>query len=121
MLTNFRKNCLGTTCFDAQFKGMRKAQDFDVYPLSGTEVVQILVQSETRIGYINLKTGVVKMTKGFPGGAFNRHLAMATDIDKLNEEELFTLKTHIFASASGKAGNRGVYVDNSAAIEVFTS
>lgn len=121
MITHFRKNCMGTVSFDAQFKGQRKPQDFVVYPLhSGNLAQQIKVQSDTRIGYISLLDGTVTMTRSIPGGAYQPHLATATPIDRLNAEELLNLKAAVFATASGKAGTTGViHTDNSAALEVF--
>ena len=32
MISNIHKNCMGTVSFDAKFAGMRKPQDFIVYP-----------------------------------------------------------------------------------------
>lgn len=126
MITNIRKNNMGTTSFDGKFQGMRKAQDFIVYPLkAGEDVSKVEIQSDTRIGYIYLNEaepsyGNVFMSKPVSSGAFNHHLATGSVIDKLSGEEMLLLKAQIFSSASGRAGLNGiVFVDNSEAISVF--
>ena len=122
MLSNIRKNCMGTVSFDAQFPGMRKAQDFVVYPMHGGDQDGLLVkvQSDTRIGMIQLESGTITMSKPRAGGAYFLHLNGAQIIGRLSAEELLLLKAEIFATASGKAGTNGiVYTDNSGAIEVF--
>ena len=49
ILSNFRKNFAGTASFDGQFEGMRKPQDFVVYPMK-TGDVEIQIQSDNRFG-----------------------------------------------------------------------
>ncbi len=123
-LANFHRNCLGTVSFDAKFEGMRKAQEFDVYPMGkghtgGTDRAK--VQSETRLGFIDLTTGEVMMSKAVSGGASQKHLATAASAGKLTGDQLLILKSHIFGSASAKAGTNGVmFCDNSGASEVFS-
>jgi hypothetical protein len=121
MITNLKRNCMGTVSFDGKFAGMRKAQDFIVYPMHETQAM-VKVQSDTRIGMIDMTTGQVLMSPARPGGAYNAHLAFAVPVDNLSGEELLLLKTHIAASAHGMAGTNGiVYTDNSGAMEVFGS
>jgi len=121
MISNIRRNIMGTTSFDGMFPGMRKPQDFIVYPLhQGNEATHAKVQSDTRIGMIDLGNGQVIMSPPRAGGAYGVHLAQAKAAGKLSAEELLMLKAAIFASAHGKAGTNGiVYTDNSAALEVF--
>ena len=119
-ISNCKKNNMGTVSFDGKFAGMRKAQDFIVYPLTEA-TTSIKIQSDTRIGTINLESGDVHMSPPKPGGAYFHDLCHATSVGVLTAEELFLLKANIFATASGKAGTNGViFCDNSAAIEVFT-
>lgn len=125
-ITNFKRNCLGTGTFDGKFGTMRKAQDFDVYPinLDGLTLFGLLpavkIQSDTRIGWVVLKSGGVYMSPSISSGAHNQHLQQAKLVDHLDAEELFNFKARIMATASGKAGNNGVvYTDNSGALEVF--
>lgn len=123
MITNIHKNCMGTVSFDGKFAGMRKTQDFIVYPMhEGDTAGSAKVQSDTRIGAINLSTGAVSMSASRAGGAYFVHLAFAKPSGCLDAETLLLLKAAIFSTASGKAGSNSihVYTDNSAAIEVFS-
>lgn len=123
MISNIRKNIMGTVSFDAKFAGMRKPQDFIVYPIkAGDDAGSIKVQSDTRIGTIDLQTGSVWMSKPHANGAYGRHLSERALIDKLDQEDLFSLKAHVFSTAHGDAGraqNRVIGCDNSGALEVF--
>lgn len=121
MITNFKKNNMGTISFDGKFKGMRKLQDFITYPLhAGQDAHRVQVQSDTRIGFIDLATGAVVMTPSIPSGAYNIHLMIARSLDNLTGEELLLLKSHILDSASASAGTNGVVTtDNSGALGVF--
>ena len=117
MIAAYRKNCMGTVSFQAQFKGARKPTEFIVYPIkSDDDASTILIQSDTRIGRIHLTSGKVLMTKSISSGAYGCHLAQATVIDQLNTEDLFILKAHIFATAGSKVGTNGViHCDNAGA------
>lgn len=117
MITNFKNNCMGTVSFDGKFQGMRKAQDFIVYPMQNGDPSNIIkVQSDTRIGMIRLTDGAVVMSPPRKGGAYSPQMATAKRIDTLGAEELLMLKAALVASASPKAGSNGVvYVDNSGA------
>jgi hypothetical protein len=76
-LSNLHKNFLGTVSFDLKLKGMRKAQDFIVYPITAEDADKpIMVQSETRIGKIDLETGRGLMSKSHPNGAYFVHYQM---------------------------------------------
>lgn len=124
MISNLHRNIMGTTSFDAKFPGMRKAQDFIVYPIKADDSAhEIVVQSDTRIGRIDLQTGTVRMSKPHPNGANFIHLSLESAIvDKLSQEDLFSLKAHIMSTAHGDAGraqNRVIGCDNSGALEVF--
>lgn len=112
---------MGTISFDGKFDGMRKAQDFIVYPIkAGQDASRIQVQSDTRIGVICMQTGKVIMSPPRQGGSYGVHLALATHVGKLEADDLLLLKGHIMGSAHGNAGTNGVvYTDNSGALEVF--
>lgn len=72
MIENIKKESTGTVSFDGKFKGMRKAQEFIVYPLhSGSSATSVQVQSDTRIGQIDLKSGVVALSPPIASGAYN--------------------------------------------------
>lgn len=115
-IQNCKKNCLGTICFDGKFSGMRKAQEFIVYPLedSGTKVT---IQSKTRIGTIDLANGQVIMSQSHPNGAYFLHLALdKKSLDALDKEDCQTLAGWINATGGTKVGNGIVYCDNTGAI-----
>lgn len=119
-ISKFRKNCMGTVSFDALFKGMRKTQEFIVYPLSKDKAAdKIMIQSDTRIGEINLADGSVKLSPGISSGAYGHHMMLAKEAPALTAEELLLLKSNIFSTASANAGSRGVTCDNSVAADVF--
>ena len=117
-LSNIHRNIMGTVSFDGMFKGMRKPQDFIVYPVKndGHPMTNARIQSDKRSGFVNLETGNVVILEG---AYFNGAVKVT---DKLNAEELLKFKAAIFSTASGKAGSNGiVFCDNSAAIEVFNN
>lgn len=116
-LDNCTKNRLGTVSFDGQFQGMRKKQNFIVYPISSThEAGGIKIQSDTRIGFIDLSNGRVMLTPAIQSGAYNLHLSLVKFVGDLSGEELFLLKINIAATSSNKAGSAGITCDNSGAI-----
>lgn len=123
MLTHIKRGLMGTAEFDGLFKPQRQAQNFVVYPLhAGNPTDRIKVQSDKRIGYIDLSTGAVSLSPSRAGGSYNTHLHLATPVGTLGAEELLLLKAQVFATAHGDAGrsiNRVIGTDNSGAIDVF--
>lgn len=122
-ITNIRKNRMGTVSFNGKFQGMRKAQDFIVYPMhAGNDASKAQIQSDTRIGSIDLTSGTIMLSPSRSGGSYGVHMILAANVGKLSVEDLFMLKAQIFDTAHGHAGTNGVvYTDNSAALEVFGS
>ena len=57
----------------AKFKGMRKPQDFTVYPFNAEEKDR-MIQSSTRIARVNLETGRMLISKPRSSGAYGVHL-----------------------------------------------
>lgn len=111
---NIRKNIMGTISFEAKFNGMRKAQDFIIYPIKeNDEILEITIQSDTRIGRININTGDVTMSPSRAGGSYSVHLIFAPLIDKLSVEELAGLKFRMVQTSSSMAGSSVVKCDNS--------
>jgi hypothetical protein len=55
-IRNCHKNIMGTVSFDGKFQGMRKPQDFIVYPMQDSGE-NITIQSNHRFGQIDLGTG----------------------------------------------------------------
>jgi hypothetical protein len=118
-ILNIKKNCMGTLSFDAKFNGMRKPQDFIVYPMHKDQATdKIKIQSDTRIGYIYLETGDIVIAGPVSSGAYNPHLIFAKKIDALEKDELAGLKFRLFQTADPMAGNRCVHTDNSNADKV---
>jgi hypothetical protein len=121
LITDTKKNKMGTISFNGKFKGMRKSQEFIVYPIhGGQDASRVTIQSDTRIGIVNLNTGTILMSPSIPSGAYNPHLALARPLDMLSGEELLLLKSNILSTAKGAAGSNGVvFTDNSGALDVF--
>ena len=107
-VTKIRKNIMGTISFHAKFKGMRKEQEFIVYPNPEKELT---IQSKNRFGYVK-KDGSVKFATNCPYGAvFNHRPHVVDNIDNIGE-----LLDAVRGTASAKAGTSGiVYCDNSKA------
>lgn len=116
-LTNIRKNIMGTISFDLKVKGMRKTQDFIVYPAQGKSIGQNLtIQSDTRIGYLNLDKKTIRITKGFPGGAYFYHISLTPLSEHdLPEDTAIELELKILGTHSKEAGSSYVTCDNSIA------
>lgn len=114
-------NIMGTTDIIMKIKGMRKTQNFIVYPIDKDDSAKtIKIQSKTRIGLIDLNTGKGKMSKSHSSGAYFFHLQMdpLTSFE-LSGIDLQALKMRIFTSSDSEAGNSVVKTDNSGAIKVL--
>lgn len=86
----------GTVTFWARFAGMRRAQEFTVYPLHADQADHtITVKGDTYIGRVNLTDGAVSLAGPFDMGACHLHLACAYPAQTLEQEDLFFLKTQI--------------------------
>ena len=115
------KNIMGTTSIEMKISGMRKSQDFSVYPIGKDDTDKIItIQSETRIGKIDLATGRGLMSQSHSNGAYFVHFQM----DKLtpftiNEKDLKDITSHIFRTAGDNVGSRGIFSDNSGASGVY--
>lgn len=121
-IENIKKNCMGTLSLTCKFNGMRKSQEFIVYPLKASdETNKILIQSDTRIGHIFLSSGDVSLCPPVSSGAYSPHLMFAKTIDKLNDDELVNLKLSIFTTKGEKVGDNAlqIFTDNSGADKVL--
>ena len=124
MIGAYRKGCMGTVIFEAKFVGMRKPQEFVVYPIGSDDEAnpRIKIQSDTRIGFIDRNSGAVWLCAPQSNGAYNHHLALARQVDVLDAESLTLLKSQVMSTASPKAGkaeNGIIMCDNSGALGVF--
>jgi hypothetical protein len=122
-IRGFKTNCMGTIDFSAQFTSMRTNQDFIIYPKPADDVaLTVKIQSDTRIGRIDLQTGAVTLSKPIASGANNQHLHNAAPSGVLNAEQLLLLKASIAATSSPKAGTNGMITcDNSGSMRVMGS
>lgn len=77
----------------------------------------ITIQSDTRIGKINLDNGKIYLSKPHAGGAYFHHLSMDTLSEStLHADDLKILKSAIIGTAGELVGENGlVYCDNSKA------
>ena len=108
-LSNTHTNNMGTISFDAKMQGMRKPQDFIVYPMQADgDNTKARIQSDKRSGYIDLISGEVELCAG---AYFLGHI---TSKDKMTGEQLVMLKAKMTGTASAKAGRAVVFSDNSA-------
>ena len=118
LFSDFRVNRLGTCDVDVQLPGMRKPQSFTCLPLAAGETT-VVIQSNTRIGKLDLQTGEGCITPAHSSGAYFAHLItdnLAGKLQKiaLSAAELNALKAGM-ASTKGNQNARhyGILVDNS--------
>jgi hypothetical protein len=123
-ISNLHKNIMGTMSFDMKIKGMRKSQEFVVYPISSeSKNSEITIQSDKRIARLNLETGKGRISENHRNGAFFVHFSFdkLTDFE-LSPIDLQTLKLQIFTTSSPNAGkeeNGIVSSDNSGAFNII--
>lgn len=121
MISNIRKNTMGTASFDGKFGKMRKAQNFVTYPIqSGDNGKTIAIQSEHRYAVISVESGKMVLSTN----QANYANSMTLQMDMINgkaepvlipSDELETLLSFIRGTASPMAGNNGMrlFCDNS--------
>jgi len=120
-ILGLKRNFMGTTDVEMKISGMRKPQRFSVYPIGKDDSDKIItIQSETRIGKIDLSSGRGLMSQSHSNGAYFVHFQM----DKLtpftiSESDLEDLKMQIFKTAGDNVGSRGIVTDNSGASSVY--
>jgi len=120
MISNIKKNIMGTASFDGKFAGMRKAQDFIVYPMQDSGEI-ISVQSDNRFGRIDLGTGKVEMSAPATCHAGSAWLLLCqmrktTKTDTIPAEELQALRAGIKATGGLLVGNSIVKCENIGAL-----
>lgn len=117
-LFNIRKNIMGTISLTIKIKGMRKEQEFIIYPVS-KEAEKIIIQSDTRIATLNLD-GQGLISKSHQSGAYFVHL----QIDQLTPFEFekcdWQQIVDYMGLTTGEAvGDSVVKSDNSGAKSIF--
>jgi hypothetical protein len=118
-ITNCSKNCLGTVSFDGKFTGMRKEQDFIVYPMQDAGE-EIKIQSATRMGTLHLGTGELKMSQAHPNGAYFLHLQLdRLIVETLPMEDVQMLRGWVKSTGGTLVGGDNalrIFCDNTGAI-----
>jgi hypothetical protein len=116
-LSTIRRNIMGTTSMVMKIKGMKKPQDFIVYPISADQAGKpITIQSDTRFGFLDLSSGRGLMSQSHPNGAYSYHFTADKKVPfKLSETDLQRIKEHISGTAGSSVGNMGISSDNSGA------
>ena len=116
-ISTIKRNIMGTTSFVMKIKGMRNPQDFIVYPISADQAGQpIMIQSDTRIGFLDLSSGRGLMSQSHANGAYRHHFTMDKKVPfKISETDLQRLKEHISGTAGSSVGSMGISSDNSGA------
>tara|TARA_Y100001972_G_scaffold42156_2_gene52007 strand:+ start:1526 stop:2932 length:1407 start_codon:yes stop_codon:yes gene_type:complete len=77
-ISRIRRNIMGTTSFDLKGGKMRKPQDFIIYPKPKNDTYPpyiFQIQSDTRIGLIDMRNGRIIATPPQQNGAYGIHLA----------------------------------------------
>jgi hypothetical protein len=123
-ISNFRRGMMGTIEFDGLCQGMRRPQQFIVYPMHEASE-KIVIQSDTRFGAIFANSGEVLLSAPHSSGAYS-HTLIADQIrgravkDQVSPEDLAALKTAIAGTAGRRVGNSVVQTDNSGAAAMAT-
>ena len=97
--------------FTLKFPGMRKAQEFTIYPYSGGDTC--LIQSETRIAEVNLRTGKMTLSKPRTGGAYFMHLNSFCGAypEQMQQSDLIELQEYLWNN-SGRQEESGLVIEN---------
>ena len=120
MITNCRRNIMGTIDFDGKFPSMRKASDFIVYPMheSGTE---IRIQSDNCFGQIDLETGAAILSansgSAHAGSTWLTLCAIRGTLARftLAEEDRAMLRQWVKSTGGTLVGSSFVKTDNTGA------
>jgi hypothetical protein len=119
-ISGCRRNIMGTVTFDGKCAGMRKPQDFIVYPMQDSGP-NITIQSDHRFGQIDLDTGKGVLSANRAQYANAPWLGLCvingTAIDvELATEERETLRQWIKSTGGVLVGRSIVKCDNTGAL-----
>ena len=120
MITNIKKNSVGTASFDGKFGKMRKVQNFVTYPIhSDMNGETITIQSEHRFAIIKVASGETLMSANHAQYANSMRLQCDIINDKaerfiIDKGILEPLLAFIRGTAGSMVGNNAmwVYTDN---------
>lgn len=123
-ITDFKKNCMGTMSFSLKFKGMRKAEEFCVYPIK-EKTETIYFQSEHRWAQLDLKSKIFEVSARraqYANSAWFMvcQINRTTTAEKLTDEQFALLIGKIKKTAGEKVGNNilSMVCDNSYADKI---
>lgn len=117
-ILNIKRNVMGTLTIKMKVKGMRKEQDFILYPIT-KESKSLMIQSDTRIATIDL-SGNGKMSKSHANGAYFVHLQIDVLTDfNFNSADWRQIVEYIGITEGEAVGSRGIQTDNSGAKSLF--
>ena len=110
-------NIMGTTTLEMKIKGMKKPQNFIVYPISADQAGKpIMIQSDTRIGFLDLSSGRGLMSQSHSNGAYGHHFTMDKKVPfKISDADVQKIKADLSSRAGSKVGNSVIFSDNSGA------
>ena|ERR1035437_6924905 len=121
-ITNCQKNNMGTVSFDGQFTGMRKAQDFIVYPMQDAGTV-IRIQSDKRFGALDIETGrgILSASRAQYANSVWLQMSVANKTAvaiELPAEELQTLRGWIKSTGGLLVGESFIKCENLGALSI---
>jgi hypothetical protein len=119
-ITNCHRNIMGTVSFDGRFANMRKSQDFIVYPMQDSGPL-IRIQSNNRMGQLNLDTGELVLSPAATGHAgflwLQVCIARRTAFrETLPADDLQTLRQWVKSTGGLLVGASFVKSDNTGAL-----
>jgi hypothetical protein len=117
-IDNVTPNNVGTIDFLGKFNGMKKAQDFTVYPLQKTGE-RLTIQSDTRFGFIHLSSGEVVL--GAPkatGSNFAHFSTNKKTHGTLSPAECQKLRDAMKRQGGAEVGSSILKVNNSGALDL---
>lgn len=117
-MTNIYKNSMGTISIDMKIKGMRKFQEFMIYPIN-KESKSLTIQSDTRIARVDLDGNGI-MSKSHQSGAYFHHLQLDKCTDFCFEpNDWQQIVEYIGLTENKNAGSSVIKSDNSGAKSIF--
>ena len=126
VIGKMRINCLGTVSVWMKAATMRELEEFCVYPIQRGEFNGVItIQSDKRLGYIDLRSGGGHVTPSHANGAYSHHYMFDKINDKLqyfmlNVDDLRRLCMELLGTTDSNAGRNGVITcDNSGAIDII--
>lgn len=118
LISGIKKGSLNAISFEMKIKGMRKFQEFIIYPISKGDK-RIVIQSDTRIGKIDLN-GNGQMSKSHQSGAGFAHFNLDNLTDfKIDNSDWRQIVEYIGLTESNCNQESPIQYDNSGAKSIF--